>query len=65
MYVCLCNGFTCGQVRTVVKDGAKTPGRVYAHLGCKMRCGKCLPMVRDLVSESADTELEPMAMAAE
>lgn len=64
MYVCLCNGLNDRQVRGVISSGAQTPGRVYASLGCKMQCGKCLPMVRDMVAEGADAD-QPMLMAAE
>lgn len=50
MYVCLCHGFTDRQVKSALdQGGAGSTAEVYRHLACKPRCGKCVPMVREIV----------------
>jgi len=51
MYICLCNGFTDKQVRSVGCTGDCTVSGVYRSLGCAPQCGKCVPMVRDILRE--------------
>ncbi len=50
MYICLCNAVTDRAIR----HAASTPGRsvsdVYRALGCAPQCGKCVPVVRDMLS---------------
>lgn len=60
MYICLCNGFTEGKVRLVAERGECKVADVYKALGCKPKCGKCVPFVRDLIRAVAPSE--PMAM---
>ena len=49
MFVCLCNGFTDGQVRQVSPACCGSAAEVYRQLGVRPRCGKCVPMVREMV----------------
>jgi bacterioferritin-associated ferredoxin len=51
MYVCLCNRITDRQVRTQAAGGNCTLGSVHSSLGISPKCGKCLPMMRDIVRE--------------
>tara|TARA_B100000029_G_C17384779_1_gene891131 strand:+ start:334 stop:531 length:198 start_codon:yes stop_codon:yes gene_type:complete len=51
MYVCLCNGFTCSQVRCARDEGARSAADVYRTLGCSMKCGKCAIMITELLEE--------------
>jgi bacterioferritin-associated ferredoxin len=53
MYVCLCNGFTDRQVRAARDTAEGCVSGVYNALGCVPRCGKCVPMVRDILREAA------------
>lgn len=48
MYVCLCNGFTDRQVRTVAEKKS-TVSTIYRRLGCRPQCGKCVPFVREML----------------
>jgi bacterioferritin-associated ferredoxin len=57
MYICLCNGFTDGKVRMVARRGECSVAEVYRALGCKPQCGKCVPLVRDLIRETADSRM--------
>ncbi|WP_322099704.1 (2Fe-2S)-binding protein [Aquibaculum arenosum] len=38
MYVCLCNGFTCRDVRRVVGEGAASVAAVYLACGARPNC---------------------------
>lgn len=51
MYVCLCNRVTDRQVRAQAAGGNCTLGSVHNALGISPKCGKCLPMMRDMVRE--------------
>ncbi len=53
MYVCLCNRVTDRQVRAQAATGSCTISSVHRALGITPKCGKCLPMMRDLVREHA------------
>ena len=67
MYVCLCNGLTDRQVRCAAKAGCSAAG-VHRSLGVRLKCGKCLPMmreiVRDLAQDSADGGLASVVSPA-
>ncbi len=56
MYICLCNGFTDRQVRTIVKERASSVAQVYQALGCTPRCGKCVPLVREMLGRATPSE---------
>jgi bacterioferritin-associated ferredoxin len=55
MYVCLCHGYTDRQVRSAARPDANVSD-VYRALGSPPRCGKCVPMVRDMVRADAADE---------
>jgi bacterioferritin-associated ferredoxin len=50
MYICLCNGFTDKQVRAVCGAG-DSAASVYRSLGVRPKCGKCVPLVRQIQRE--------------
>jgi len=59
VYICLCNGFTDRQIRRSVEANGRSVAAVYKALGCAPKCGKCVPMVRELLRRggpSNDTE---------
>jgi bacterioferritin-associated ferredoxin len=49
VYICLCNGFTDRQVRRSTETGSVSVSEVYKALGCQPKCGKCVPIVRDML----------------
>lgn len=51
MYVCLCNAINDKCVRQAVKDGAKNPCHIFKSQGCKAQCGKCVPLMREIIAE--------------
>ena len=53
MYVCLCNGLTDRQVRCAAQAGGCSAAGVHRLLGVRPKCGKCLPMMREIVRDLA------------
>ena len=51
MYVCICNAFTCHDVRRVKSEGVLKSRQVYKKLGCRMKCGKCLETIDCVLKE--------------
>ncbi|WP_081816751.1 (2Fe-2S)-binding protein [Fodinicurvata fenggangensis] len=51
MYVCLCNGFTCRDVRRSIEEGAGTVAQVYRAQGAKPNCGRCRETISDILTE--------------
>jgi bacterioferritin-associated ferredoxin len=49
MYVCLCNGITDGQLRGIAKSAGCSVSGVHRALGLRLQCGKCLPMMREIL----------------
>ena len=50
MYICLCHGFTDKQVKRAVAEGRRSMSEIYAALGGKPRCGRCVGEVRAIVA---------------
>ena len=59
MYVCLCNRVTDRQVRAQAADGDCTLSSMHRALGIVPKCGKCLPMMRDLMREGSQADSAP------
>ena len=51
MYVCICNAFTCRDVRRVKSQGVSKSRQVYKKLGCRIQCGKCLETIDNVLKE--------------
>jgi len=56
MYVCICNAFTCKDVKRVKSQGALNPRQVYKKLGCRMQCGKCVETIDNVLKEDQVTD---------
>jgi len=71
MYVCLCNGFTCRDVRKAIGEGAKTVGGVFRACDARPNCGRCKEVIQDYLAEARPTVArlpalaDPPLMAAE
>lgn len=50
MYICLCHGFTDKQVKGAIADGRRSMAEIYACLGGKPRCGRCVSEVREILA---------------
>jgi bacterioferritin-associated ferredoxin len=53
MYICLCNGITDRDIHRAAAAGDGSVAQIYRGLGCTPQCGKCVPVVRQMVAERA------------
>ena len=51
MYVCICNGHRDSEIRALARSGMRSAVEIYRHLGKPPRCGRCLELANQLVSE--------------
>ena len=49
MVVCVCNAIREHDVRHAARSGARSPVTAYRSLGCKARCGQCIPFAREII----------------
>lgn len=52
MYVCLCNGFTEGDLRRLAAGRKLRVAEVYRHFG-ERGCGRCVEHIRSVLGEVA------------
>ncbi|HVJ52159.1 MAG TPA: (2Fe-2S)-binding protein [Aliidongia sp.] len=64
MYVCLCNAVTDGQIRAAAGEKECSVAGLYRLLGVQPKCGKCVPVVREILSERADSEAAALCALA-
>lgn len=57
MIVCHCKGITDREIRSAVRDGAKTKRQVARACQAGRSCGGCHPVIREII----DDEREPSA----
>ncbi len=50
MVVCVCNALRERDVRVAARSGCRDPLSAYASLGCRPRCGQCVPFARELIA---------------
>lgn len=48
--ICDCNRLTRGAVAAAIAAGARRPGEIYAACGCAAQCGRCLDLIRAMLS---------------
>jgi bacterioferritin-associated ferredoxin len=54
MYVCLCNALTDRDVRAQTAGGDCSVAMVYQACGCRPQCGRCAPLIRQMLREGAE-----------
>jgi bacterioferritin-associated ferredoxin len=54
MYLCVCNAVTDRAARAQLKNDCLTVATVYRALGVKPKCGKCVPLVRQLLRQAVE-----------
>jgi bacterioferritin-associated ferredoxin len=65
MIVCVCNAIREETVRDAAQTGARSVGQAYARVGCKVKCGSCLPFARAIIDEEQSAiAANPPAVAA-
>nr|WP_310496777.1 (2Fe-2S)-binding protein [Sandarakinorhabdus sp.] len=54
MFVCVCNALKERDVRDAARaSGSDCPRAAFAQLGCKPKCGQCLPFAREVVAKAS------------
>ncbi len=54
MIVCVCNALREAEVRGAAKQAqTDCPVTAYAQLGCRPKCGQCLPFAREVARAAA------------
>lgn len=64
MIICVCNHINCKSVKSAVEAGARSPGAVQAHHGCRFQCGKCSPSIGEMISDQLGEREDAPALAA-
>ena len=64
MIVCVCNALCEDEVRQAARAGAPCASSAYAHLGCEVQCGSCLPYAREIVEAERSNLLAVESRAA-
>jgi bacterioferritin-associated ferredoxin len=54
MYLCVCNAITDRAARTQVQ-AERTLAMIYRALGAKPECGKCAPLLRQMLREAVES----------
>ncbi len=54
MFVCSCNVFTHADVEAVAGPAGGSVAAVYRCLGCRPRCGACMPTIRKILDKVRD-----------
>jgi bacterioferritin-associated ferredoxin len=59
MYLCVCNAIrdrdACAHVKSVNVD-CPSVAMIYRALGVKPKCGKCVPLVRQLLRQATERQ---------
>jgi bacterioferritin-associated ferredoxin len=64
MYVCVCNAITDREVRAQAQCEGSTVSAIYRSLGKKPKCGKCVPLVCQLMRQVVELSQSPVGAAA-
>ena len=54
MYVCVCNAITDRDICAQAACERSTVAMIYRSLGTKPKCGKCVPLVRQLLRQAVE-----------
>jgi bacterioferritin-associated ferredoxin len=56
MYVCLCTGMNCRQVKQAVAEGARSTAQVFLRNGLRPNCGRCRDTIVEMLDAAAPAE---------
>lgn len=51
MWVCICHGINCRDVKDAAGNGASRVSDVFRQFEVRVRCGKCVPTICNLLNE--------------
>ncbi len=63
MYVCVCNAISDREVRARAQAECSTVSAIYRSLGAKPKCGKCVPLVCQLLRQVVELPQSQTAAA--
>jgi bacterioferritin-associated ferredoxin len=64
MIVCVCNVLCEQRCREAAgHPESRSVGCIYRRLGCRVRCGKCVPFMQDLFAAARQAEAAPLPEA--
>lgn len=49
MYVCVCHGIRCRDVREAVGKGMARPDEVFRHFAVEPQCGRCVETMCNMI----------------
>ncbi len=61
MYVCICNALKEAEARRVA-PGCEAAHQIYDQLGCAPQCGRCIPIMTTILSESRAAAVAPTSI---
>lgn len=72
MILCHCNVLNTEEISSAIDhigaEGPVTPGRIYRHLGCRPRCGRCrhhmMGLIEERIEEHFDAGMEQTFLEA-
>jgi bacterioferritin-associated ferredoxin len=65
MYICLCNALTDRDLRPHMTGGTSSVSMVYNACGCRPQCGKCVPLVRQMLREGGEAGISGQGTGAD
>ncbi len=65
MYICLCNALTDRDLRPHTMGGGCSVSMVYNACGCRPQCGKCVPLVRQMLREGGEAGISGQGTGAD
>jgi bacterioferritin-associated ferredoxin len=64
MWVCICHGIRCRDVKDAAGNGAARVGDVFRQFDVRVRCGKCVPTICNLLKDEGQAANESTPPAA-
>lgn len=59
MYVCVCHGIRCRDVRAARGEGVCRPGEIFRQLAVKPQCGRCMATIREMLEGDPEPACAP------
>lgn len=65
MYLCICNAITDRQARSQCPSSGCSVAAFYRALGVTPKCGKCVPIVREILDAQSNSIDAPQESSAQ
>lgn len=64
MYVCVCHGIRCRDVKAAKGEGMCRPGEIFRQLEVKPQCGRCMATIREMLENGVEEKPRPRSPRA-